>query len=146
MYSFKGYVHRWMSQATHLAPFIRPKILPVLEKSAQAAINQCTGGEDGRTCGFKWASGKFDGKTGAGQTMNVLAAVSSLLMENTPPPVTAKKGGTSKGNPNAGSVGDGKIDRNFPPLSTADKAGAGIITFLVLSIACGMFGWMSLGK
>jgi len=77
---------------------------------------------------------------------NVLAAVSSLLMENTPAPVTAKKGGTSKGNPNAGSVGDGKIDRNFPPLSTADKAGAGIITFLVLSIACGMFSWMSLGK
>lgn len=135
-----------MSQATHLAPFIRPKILPVLEKSAQAAIAQCTGGDTGRVCGFKWASGKYDGKTGAGQQMNVLAAVSSLLMENTPPPVTAKKGGTSKGNPNAGNVGDGKIDKTYGPLTTADKAGAGILTFLVLSFACGMFGWMSLGK
>jgi mannan endo-1,6-alpha-mannosidase len=146
MYSFKGYVHRWMSQATHLAPFIRPKILPVLQKSAEAAIKQCTGGDTKRVCGFKWASGVYDGKTGAGQQMNVLAAVSSLLMEDTPPPVTAKRGGTSKGNPNAGNVGDGKIEKNYKPLTTGDKAGAGILTFLVLSLACGMFGWMSMDK
>ncbi|KAM0347708.1 hypothetical protein ACHAPU_004723 [Fusarium lateritium] len=146
MYSFKGYIHRWMSQATHLAPFIRPKILPVLQKSAEAAVKQCTGGDNKRICGFKWASGVFDGKTGAGQQMNVLAAVSSLLMEDTAPPVTAKKGGTSKGNPNAGNVGDGKIEKNYKPLSTGDKAGAGILTFVVLSLACGMFGWMSMDK
>lgn len=146
MYSFKGYVHRWMSQATHLAPFIRPKILPVLQKSAEAAIKQCTGGDTKRVCGFKWASGVYDGKTGAGQQMNVLAAVSSLLMEDTAPPVTAKRGGTSKGNPNAGNVGDGKIDKTYKPLTTADRAGAGILTFLVLSMAIGMFGWMSLDK
>ncbi|KAI8656577.1 hypothetical protein LRP88_11878 [Fusarium phalaenopsidis] len=145
MLSFKGYVHRWMSQATHLAPYISDKILPVLQTSAEAAIKQCTGGTTGRACGFKWASGKYDGKTGAGQEMNVLAAVSSLLMEHTDPPVTAKKGGISKGNPNAGS-GSTTPGKHYKPITTADKAGAGILTFLVLSVACGLFGWMSMGK
>lgn len=145
MLSFKGYVHRWMSQVTHLAPIVSDKILPVLQTSAEAAIKQCTGGTTGRACGFKWSSGKYDGKTGAGQQMNVLAAVSSLLMEHTEPPVTAKKGGISKGNPNAGS-GSTTPGKHYKPITTADKAGAGILTFLVLSIACGMFGWMSMGK
>ncbi|KAM5352694.1 hypothetical protein ACJ41O_005416 [Fusarium nematophilum] len=146
MVSFKGYVHRWMSQVTHLAPIVTKKILPVLQKSAEAAVAQCTGGDNKRTCGFKWASGTYDGNTGAGQQMNVLAAVSALLMEHTDPPVTAEDGGISKGNPNAGSKGDGAFKKQEKPISTGDKAGAGILTFLVLSLACGMFGWISMGK
>ncbi|KAF4978712.1 hypothetical protein FZEAL_4954 [Fusarium zealandicum] len=146
MLSFKGYIHRWMSQATHLAPMVSDKILPVLQKSAEAAIKQCTGGDNKRTCGFRWATGQFDNNVGAGQQMNVLAAVSSLLMEHTDPPVTAKKGGTSKGNPDAGSKGDGSYKGSDTKITTGDKAGAGILTFLVLSMALGMFGWMSMGQ
>ncbi|KAH6874760.1 glycoside hydrolase [Thelonectria olida] len=146
MFSFKGYVHRWLSVTAKLAPHTSTTILPVLATSAEAAIKQCTGGDNGRTCGFKWKSGVFDGKIGVGQQMNVLAAVSSLLMEKTPAPVTAKTGGTSKGNSDAGTGGDGKYLGGDKPLSTGDKAGAGIITFLVLAGACGMFGWMSFGE
>lgn len=141
MYSFKGYVHRWLTQATQLAPFMREKIRPVLKKSTEAAIKQCTGGDSGRECGFAWSSGKFDGKIGAGQQMNVLAAVSSLLVDNVDPPVTAKSGGTSKGDPNAGS--GSVFDRDHRPITTGDKAGAGILTALVLAAATGTFGWMS---
>lgn len=146
MLSFKGYVHRWLSQVTHLAAFTSEKILPVLQKSTEAAIAQCTGGDNGRTCGFRWATGKFDGNVGAGQTMNVLAAVSALLMEKTPPPLTAKQGGTSKGNPNAGSKGDESYKKHDTPITTADKAGASILTALLLAGACAMFAWISLGK
>lgn len=145
MLSFKGYIHRWMSTTTRIAPFTSEKILPVLAKSAQAAITQCNGGDNGRTCGFKWQSGTYDGKTGVGQTMNVLAAVSSLLMEKSKPPVTEKTGGTSKGDPNAG-VGDDNFERVFRPITTADRAGAGILTFVVLAAACSIFGWISLGE
>lgn len=145
MYSFKGYVHRWMSVVSQIAPFTAPQILPILKSSTEAAIAQCTGGDTGRACGFKWQSGVFDGKVGAGQTMNVLAAVSSLLMEKTAPPVTEKSGGTSKGNPNAGDD-ENSFQKHDKPLTTADKAGAGILTFIVLASACGMFGWMSLGE
>lgn len=141
MYSFKGYLHRWLTQASQLAPFIADKVRPVLRSSTEAAIKQCTGGETGRECGFGWSSGKFDGKVGAGQQMNVLAAVSTLLVDNVDPPVTADSGGTSKGDPNAGS--GSVFDRDLRPITTGDRAGAGILTALVLGAATGTFGWMS---
>lgn len=141
MYSFKGYVHRWLSQAVQLAPFLADKVRPVLLSSTEAAIKQCTGGDSGRECGFGWSSGKFDGKVGAGQQMNVLAAVYTLLYDDVDPPVTAESGGTSKGDPNAGT--GGSFDRNHRPITTGDRAGAGILTALILAAATGTFGWIS---
>lgn len=73
--------------------------------------------------------------------MNVLAAVSSLLIENAEQPVTNTTGGTSLGNPNAGGKDNG--ERPVKPVTTADKAGAGFLTFLLLGGAVGMFVWMS---
>ncbi|KAI3326316.1 glycoside hydrolase family 76 protein [Xylariaceae sp. AK1471] len=145
MLSFKGYVHRWMSTMTQIAPFTAEKVLPVLRKSAQAAVNQCTGGENGRTCGFLWSSGAFGGSTGAGQTMNVLAAASSLLIGQAKIPVTAADGGTSAGDPNAG-VGSGTIDDDLPPITTGDRAGAGVLTAAIILTAAAAFGWMGTGK
>ncbi|UNI20931.1 Mannan endo-1,6-alpha-mannosidase [Purpureocillium takamizusanense] len=146
MLTFKGFVHRWYATITQIAPFTSSTILPVLKKSAAAAVKQCTGGDLGRQCGFKWASGKYDGKTGAGQEMSALAAVSSQLIgkKPVPAPVTSKTGGTSEGNPNAGSGGD-DFQKEEKPITTADRAGAGILTAVVLGSACGMFGWMSMG-
>ncbi|POR33088.1 Mannan endo-1,6-alpha-mannosidase DCW1 [Tolypocladium paradoxum] len=144
MLTFKGFVHRWYSVVMQIAPFTANKIAPVLKKSAAAAVAQCTGGALGRQCGFKWASGTYDGKTGAGQEMAVLAAASSQLIGHAKPPVTAKNGGTSTGNPDAGAGSD-DFQKNTKPITTGDRAGAGILTFLVLGSACGMFGWMSLG-
>ncbi|KAJ2991725.1 hypothetical protein NUW58_g2413 [Xylaria curta] len=145
MLSFKGYVHRWMSTMTQVAPFTAEKILPVLRKSTQAAVNQCTGGSNGRTCGFKWASGVFDNSVGAGQTMDVLAAVSSLLIGQSKSPVTSSSGGTSVGDPNAG-IGSGTISDNLPSITTGDRAGAGILTIVVVLTAAAAFGWMGTGK
>ncbi|KAI0012629.1 glycoside hydrolase family 76 protein [Xylariaceae sp. FL0662B] len=144
MLSFKGYDHRWMATMTQIAPFTGDKVLPILQKSAQAAINQCTGGDNQRTCGFGWASGAFDGSVGAGQTMNVLGAVSSLLIGKAKAPVTNSTGGTSAGNPDAGAGSD-SLSNQPTPITTGDRAGAGILTALVLAMAVGTFGWMSTG-
>ncbi|KAK0720723.1 glycoside hydrolase [Lasiosphaeris hirsuta] len=144
MLSFKGYVHRWMATATQLAPFLAPKILNVLKTSTEAAVATCKGGDTGRACGFKWSTREFDGSFGAGQQMNVLSAVSSLLIGQTGGPVTNSTGGTSKGDPNAGSRSD-SFDGKEIPATTGDKAGAGILTFLILGTAVGTFGWMSTG-
>ncbi|KAG6094167.1 hypothetical protein E4U14_008551 [Claviceps sp. LM454 group G7] len=65
------------------------------------------------------------------EVMNVLAAVSSLLIDETGPPVTNGTGGTSKGNPNAGGKDNG--ERPPKPITMADKAGAGFVTFLMLA-------------
>ena len=88
--------------------------------------------------------GTFFATQGAGQEMSVLAAVSSQLIGSAPAPVTEKSGGTSKGNPAAGAGGD-NFQKTYKPITTGDRAGAGILTLLVLGSACGMFGWMSMG-
>ncbi|KAK3996725.1 glycoside hydrolase [Cladorrhinum sp. PSN332] len=144
MLSFKGYIHRWMATATQVAPIIAPKVLPVLKTSAEAAIATCKGEANGRTCGFKWSTKAYDGSHGAGQQMNVLGAVSSLLVGQSKPPVTNSTGGTSKGDPNAGTHSDNFKHEEAPP-TAGDKAGAGVLTFAVLVSVIGTFGWMSTG-
>lgn len=144
MKSFKGYLHRWYATASKVAPFTAAKIIPVLEKSAQASITVCTGGDSGRQCGYSWAGGKFDDNMGAGQEMNVLAATSSLLIGEAKDTYTSDTGGTSKGDPNAGADSD-DLTQQFKPLTGGDRAGAGILTAIVLGGAVSMFGWMSTG-
>ncbi len=144
MLSFKGYVHRWMSVVTQVAPFTAEKILPVLRTSAEAGVSTCNGGDTGRACGFKWNTRTFDGSFGAGQQMNVLGAVSSLLITQAKAPFTNATGGTSKGDFNAGSRSDTFDGKVIPP-TTGDKAGASILTILILGAAVGTFGWMSTG-
>ena len=147
MLSFKGYVHRWLSVVAQIAPFTTETITAVLRTSAQAAVNQCTGGATGRQCGFYWSSGQFvdpsvDATSGAGEQMNVLAAVSSLLRAEGRAPVTTASGGTSKGNPGGGSSFS-TVTEPLRPIGTGDRAGAAIVTFLFLGGALAMFGWMS---
>jgi mannan endo-1,6-alpha-mannosidase len=146
MLSFKGYMHRWLAVVTQIAPHTAKTVRPILRKSAEAAAKQCTGGETGRVCGFYWSKGQFidpakDKTTGAGEAMDVLAAVSSLLIDEADPPATAESGGTSKGNPNQGSEGDNG-ERPVRPIMTGDRVGAGFLTTLILCLALGMFIWM----
>ncbi|CAK7245965.1 MAG: hypothetical protein STHCBS139747_007570 [Sporothrix thermara] len=145
MLSFKGYLHRWMATTGQVAPFTHDRIMAVLRTSTQAAINQCTGGVDGRTCGFQWSSGAFGGSVGAGQTMNVLGAVSSLLIDETVGPVTNLTGGTSEGDPDAGSRSQDN-PTEFAPLTTGDRVGAGFLTAVVLVCVSGLFVFMSFGE
>ncbi|CCC09589.1 unnamed protein product [Sordaria macrospora k-hell] len=152
MLSFKGYVHRWMATVAQVAPFMKDTILPVLKTSAEAAAKQCTGGATGRVCGFYWSEGAFvdpavDKTTGAGEAMDVLAAVSSLLIEQADPPATNQTGGISKGDPNAGtgSRGSSSEEEEMKPITTADKAGAAICTVLLLAGGIAVWGFMSLG-
>lgn len=147
MLSFKGYLHRWMTVVTQIAPFTKDKIMPVLRKSTEAAIKQCTGGASGRVCGFYWSEGTFtdpsvDKTSGAGEAMNVLGAVSSLLIDQAPPPVTNETGGISKGNVNAGGGPDNGA-KEVRPITGGDRAGAGFLTLLLLGSAMGTFVWMS---
>ena len=144
MLSFKGYMHRWLSTVTQIAPFTADKILPVLKTSTEAAISTCAGGQNSRACGFKWNKKKFDNSVGAGQQMNVLSAVSSLLIGQTGGPVTNSTGGTSIGDPNAGSQSD-HFTGEKPPPTESDRAGAGFLTFFILASAVGTWTWMSFG-
>lgn len=142
MESYRGFMHRWMANSIQMAPFLYDKFMPTLKTSAAAGVKQCTGGDNGRMCGFHWTSGKYDGLTGASLQMNVLGALTALLMPSVDPPLTNSTGGTSKGDPNAGSD---KVELpTFAPITTGDKAGASILTILIVTGALSAFAWMSL--
>ncbi|KAJ2896574.1 hypothetical protein MKZ38_005430 [Zalerion maritima] len=140
MLSFKGYLHRWLADAIKLAPHLRSTVYPALVSSAQAAVKQCTGGSNGRMCGFHWASGTWDGNVGAGQQMNVLGALTSLLVDHVPSPVTADNGGTSQGDPLAGTDPD---PPTFSTVTKGDIAGASFLTVLITCSTAAAIGWMA---
>lgn len=58
-------------------------------------------------------------------------------------PVTSKTGGNSTSDPNAG---EGKNDQpKEKPITTGDKAGAGILTLIFVFGWAGAMAWMMLG-
>lgn len=145
MFSFKAYLLRWLASVTKVAPYTYDLILPKLRASAIAAAKQCSGGENGRTCGLSWTSGQWDGTMGVGQEMGAMSAifVNLLPLKAVKPPVTNSTGGTSVGNPSAGTKAPMEVNPNSDPATKADKVGAGILTTVILLAACVMFGWMS---
>lgn len=142
MTSFKGYVHRWLAQTTQLAPFTFPRIFPVLKSSARAAADHCTEGDNGRMCTFSWMPDSADKSIGACQQMNVLGALSSLLVEAARAPVTNSTGGTSQGDPNAGSAKP-SLHPRLHDIRTIDRVGGAFVTAAIALAVTGTFLWMS---
>lgn len=153
MVAFKGLVHRWLAATTQVAPFTASKILSVLETSAQAAVDQCTGGKSGRKCGFFWSDGEYvePETSGAGEQMSVLSAVSNLLISNDDSPATSSSRGGSSGDSNEDEDGNG--DAEGSPSSTesepaasstpTDSSMAGHAGVSISALALVTSGWMA---
>ncbi|ROW09087.1 hypothetical protein VMCG_02950 [Cytospora schulzeri] len=119
-------------------------------------------GIPGTACGFRWTTGGFDGLAGVGQQMSGLSAVMYTLTRRpgststvggggddsnggdssgndySTAPVTADTGGTSKGDPDAGTAGskeEGGSD--LAPITTGERVAAGLLTS---AIALGVIG------
>lgn len=135
--SFKAYLSRWMAATTKWAPWTYDKIKPLLANSAQAAAQQCTGGENGRMCGLKWAnnSGQWDGTSGVGQQMAAMEIVLANMIHESERPVTNTSGGTSTGDPTGGGSDIGRTDPQgsilFATLTTGDRVGAVVCTVII---------------
>ena len=76
--------------------------------------------------------------------MSALGFIQALMVDATDlkAPLTATTGGTSKSNPNAGSDVSSSPAGDTSAISTSDRAGAGIITALVLAVLLGGAVWM----
>ncbi|KAJ5579544.1 CAZyme family GH76 [Penicillium hispanicum] len=141
--SFKGYLAQWMAATTQMAPFTYDMIMPKLKASALAAAKSCSGGTDKTTCGLKWTDEKWDNTRDFGQQMAALDVIQSNLITRVAAPVTSDNGGTSKGNPGAGGEAPKpKPDALSYPIKTADRAGAGILTALMMVTIGGSTGWL----
>jgi mannan endo-1,6-alpha-mannosidase len=150
MLSFKAYLTRWMAAATKVAPFIYDQVMAVLETSAKAAALQCSGSPadhpNGRMCGLSWSKGAvWDGTSGVGQQMAALEVIQSNLIQQSKAPLTGSTGGTSQGDPSAGT---GDISAQDPtaskPATTGDRVGAGFFTALVAGVVVSGLVWVSM--
>lgn len=140
--SFKAYLSRWMGYTMVVAPFTRDLLMNRLTLSAQAAAKQCNAGDDQSTCGLRWTNnGVNDGSFGVGEQMAAMEVMQNLLIDEVPGPVTEKQGGISKSDPSAG--GDAEAEPiTFDDITTGDKAGAGILTTIVLVGICAGGWWV----
>ena len=141
--SFKAFMSRWMAATTKVAPYMYQRVIDRLRASATAAALQCSGGADGETCGLRWTEReKYDGSAGVGEQLSAMEVFQTLLVDKVDAPVKASTGGTSKGDPSAGT--GGTVDPTLPlnPITQKDRVGAGILTALALVGAVGGVWWM----
>lgn len=130
--SFKAYLARWMGYTAIVAPWTRDSLDPLLQASAQAAAKQCTGGTNQTSCGLRWIdNGVNDGSFGVGEQMAAMEVVQALLYPQVSGPATQKAGGVSESNPDAGADALSTAV-TFNSITTGDKAGASILTLIVL--------------
>ncbi|KAG9541235.1 mannan endo-1,6-alpha-mannosidase DCW1 precursor, partial [Aureobasidium melanogenum] len=146
-HTFKAYLARWMAASTKVAPFLSDLVAPYLAASALAAAASCSGGTDGVTCGTKWFSNTsnptvtWDNTWGVGQQLCALEVIQSNLINTVQGPLTNKTGGTSTGDDSAGSKGDSDPTK-MKKITDADRAGAVILTILVLASWVGAMIWL----
>jgi mannan endo-1,6-alpha-mannosidase len=142
--SFKAYFTRWLAATTKLAPFTSTQIMSLLSTTATAAAKTCTAGTRGNHCGLKWTTGSNDGSTGVGEQMAALEAVQSMLIPQTRDWVSEVKGtGTSEGDATAGT--DSRLNTDGSendPVSSGDKAGAAVLTMLIIAGVIGGSAFM----
>ncbi|KKA27640.1 hypothetical protein TD95_001711 [Thielaviopsis punctulata] len=140
--SFKAYLSRWMAATTKWAPYTSDMIMPYLRATSIAAASQCVGGTNGRLCGLKWYTGKYDGTSGLGMQMAALEAVLTNLIGEQPAFLTANSGGTSKGDAGAGGD-DVRLNPNYKvPVSTGSKVGAVFLTLFIIAGLISSLIWM----
>jgi mannan endo-1,6-alpha-mannosidase len=79
-----------------------------------------------------------------GQQMAALEVIQSNLIVSAPAPLTGSTGGTSQGNPSAGTTTGSTDPTALLPPSTSEKVGAGFFTALIVVIVGGALAWLSL--
>lgn len=133
--TFKAYFSSWLAWATLIVPGISDTIMPKLQTSAVAATSTCV--KDGTLCGIQWYKKTSDGTDGLEQQMAVLGVLNANMVPlKNKSPFSANNGGTSKSNPNAGTNSSDTNTLITKPITTGDRAGAGILTVIFVT------GWV----
>lgn len=142
---FKGVTAAWIAFTSVLVPSTYDSILPKLQGSAEAAAKACSGNNN-NTCGVRWYTGSWDGWSGLEEQMIATALFSSnLITTKKTSPVTSTTGGNSSSNPASGTNDHtGSQDISTRAITTADKAGAGILTALFVPAWVGFMIWLVL--
>ncbi|KAG5354541.1 Mannan endo-1,6-alpha-mannosidase DCW1 [Yarrowia sp. B02] len=156
---FKAIFSRFIGYAALFLPDIRDDIMKKLRASAIAALQTCSGGSDGHTCSIDWLTGAYSNDwIGLGEQMSALEVLQNNLIFNPKMapnvttnengttgggigPLTHDTGGTSEGSPDAGSSSANPLLMNLD-IKGSDKAGAGVLTAVLLIGVLGSGWWM----
>lgn len=78
--------------------------------------------------------------------MSALAVIGATQIKPNMVPLTANTGGTSTSNPNAGTDAPHNPEDEFKrhPITTADRAGAAVLTILIIGAIVGLSVWIVL--
>ncbi|KAJ6160661.1 CAZyme family GH76 [Penicillium chermesinum] len=144
---FKGLMVMWLANVALLVPSTYSTILSKLQSSASGAASTCTG-LGNNTCGVRWYGGEWDGKIGMEEDISATNVFSVAMLpfvnKDTAKPVSSSTGGDSKSDPNAGQGQDtGNVV--LAPITTGDKAGAGILTVVFVGAVIGAIVFMFTG-
>lgn len=140
---FKSIFSRMLGLTSVLVPSSQSTVDNLLKQSALAAAASCSGGTDGHTCGLNWNKMANDGVYGLGEQMSALEVIQQLLIHEKPAPFTESNGGSSIGDANAGlNTSSTNVLQNKLNIQTKDRAGAAVITAVILLILVGGSIWM----
>jgi len=76
--------------------------------------------------------------------MSALAVIGATQITADMIPLTANTGGTSTSDPNAGNDAPHNPEDQFTKITTGDRAGAAILTILVIGAVVGLSLWIVL--
>lgn len=150
--SFKAYFARFLALTVKMAPWTAPRIMPKLRTSAIAAAAACSYGADNNTCGMKWYKPGWDGLFGVGEQVSALEVIQNTLVYRARVPVTQREGGTSVGDPAAGSQGGPRRDRDavisvqeklVMKMTQSQRVGAWSATVLMVGVAFVFVYWVN---
>lgn len=139
---FKGIFSRFLGLTCLMAPTLNSEIQEYLASTTPGVLSSCSGGSDGHTCGLDWTLGKWDGLYGLGEQMSAIEALQNRLIWTKPPPLSAETGATSTGNGSAGAGTSTDLTHKRLDIQTKDKAGAAIITTILVIIFLVSAWWM----
>uniref|UniRef100_A0A093X784 Mannan endo-1,6-alpha-mannosidase n=1 Tax=Talaromyces marneffei PM1 TaxID=1077442 RepID=A0A093X784_TALMA len=146
---FKGLTAGWMALAALIVPSIYGTIVPKLQASSAAAAASCSG-DNNNTCGVKWYTKSWDGEIGLEEQMSALNIFWSnlIMMPNASAyaPLTSRTGGNSSSDPTAGTKDSTNKASNLKAITSADRAGAGILTALFAVVIISVVYWTVAGS
>lgn len=156
---FKAFFSRFLGRTAQFIDSLYDEIMTLLSTSGSACAQTCVGGTDGVTCGLDWQTSGWDGYYGAGEQLSAMETFQNLVLKNSASnntsgsgtsisvPLTNSTGGTSEGDASAGisSISSStSLSSSNLNITGGDKAGAGVVTAIILAIVVGGSVWMVL--
>lgn len=141
--SFRSLFARTLGLTASLMPQFRDKIYDDwLLPSAKAAAASCSGGSDYITCGENWSVDGWDKMYGLGEQMSAAETIMSLITVDNAPLTPATGALDSGSDVEAGNLTSTSTNANSLNITTKDKAGAAVLTAVVLGSLLGGSVWM----